>query len=296
MPATAFQVAPAEPPFAVRETEAPGAIACVWVSDQTPGPAAPSSKVKRTPCFTPAGVGASPWFLTVAENVTALPGAGLAGSQETPVTTRSGFPEGAGVVGVGVGVAAAPETVICSLLTLFASSLSAIRLTSSTWAFTVCVPATAFQVAPAEPPFAVTVTHAPGAIDPVWVSDQTPGPAPPSSNMKRTPCFVPAGVGASPWFLIVARSVTALPGAGLAGSQEISVTTRSGFPDGVGVRVGVGVGVPGEGFPPEYGCTFRRDVSTEPETATGWAAFDRTIPENWTLWPLGHDTAAPSPP
>ena len=127
------------------------------------------------------------------------------------------------------------------------------------------VPATAFQAAPAEPPFAVTVTQAPGAIEPVWVSDQTPGPAAPSSNVKRTPCFTPAGVGADPWFLIVALSVTALPGAGLAGSQKISVTTRSGFPEGAGV-VGVGVGVgpgtvgvgAGTGDPVDVTFTFRR--------------------------------------
>ncbi|OQC60950.1 MAG: hypothetical protein BWX50_01673 [Euryarchaeota archaeon ADurb.Bin009] len=163
------------------------------------------------------------------------------------VTMRSGFPEG-----VGVGVGAVPETVICFSMTLLFSFSSAIRLTSSTWAFTVCVPATAFQVEPAEPPFAVTVTQAPGASDPVWVSDQTPDPAAPSSNAKRTPCFTPAGVGASPWFLIVAFSVTALPGAGFAGLQDMSVTTRSGLPEGAGVvgvepgTVGVGAGEPAD--------------------------------------------------
>jgi hypothetical protein len=75
--------------------------------------------------------------LTVALSVTASPEAGFAGSQEISVTTRSGFPEGAGVVGTGVGVDAAFETVICLARTLFVSSLSAIRLTSSTVAFTV---------------------------------------------------------------------------------------------------------------------------------------------------------------
>ena len=98
------------------------------------------------------------------------------------------------------------------------------------------------------------MTHAPGAIAVVWVSDQTPGPAAPSSNVKRTPCFTPAGVGAVPWFLIVALSVTALPGAGSAGSQEISVTTRSGLPEESGT-VGVGVGV---GDPVDVTLTFWR--------------------------------------
>ncbi len=146
-------------------------------------------------------------------------------------------------VTVGVGVGVTFLTLICSVRTLLVSSLSAIRLTSSTSAFTMWVPSIAFQVAPVEPPFAVSVTHAPGAIELVWVSDQTPGPAAPSSNVKRTPCSTPAGVGAVPWFLTVARSVTALPGAGVAGSQEMSVTTRSDFPEGIGVGVGVGVGL-----------------------------------------------------
>ena len=86
------------------------------MSDQTPGPAAPSSTVKRTPCFTPAGVGTVPWFLIVAENVTALPGAGLAGSQEMPVTTRSGFAVGAGLsIGLKLNVCAVQASVTLSV-------------------------------------------------------------------------------------------------------------------------------------------------------------------------------------
>jgi len=81
---------------------------------------------------------------------------------------------------------------------LFVSSLSVIRLISSTLAFTVWVPSTAVHVAPAEPPLAVSVTDAPGASGPVWVSDQTPGPAAPSSNVKSTPCITPAGVDTLP--------------------------------------------------------------------------------------------------
>ncbi len=120
---------------------------------------------------------------------------------------------------------------------LFVSLLSVIRLISSTFAFTVWVPSTAVQVAPVEPPLAVSVTDAPGASEPVWVSDQTPGPAAPSSNVKSTPCVIPSGVDVLPWFLIVAFIVTAFPLAGLAGSQEMSVIMRSGL--SVGAEGGV---------------------------------------------------------
>ena len=135
----------------------------------------------------PEGVGALPWFLITAFITIASPGAGLAGSQEMSVTTRSGFPVGVGVgVAVGVGVGAVALTVIVLVRMLLSSFSSTIRSTSSTHAWMVCVPATAVQVEPTKPPFAVTVTHSPGPIEALKSSDQTLEPRL-LSAVKATP-------------------------------------------------------------------------------------------------------------
>src|SRR5664279_244495 len=142
--------------------------------------------------MTPAGVLKVPWFLIVAENRVGTPAAGDRGDQVTAVTTRSGR------LVVGPTVNAASRV-------LFASFASWIRFASSTWAWTVCGPVVAGQLPPAPPPFAVSLTEAPGARDVVWVSEKvlmTP------STANRTPWMTPLAVGALPWFLMVRFTAT----------------------------------------------------------------------------------------
>src|SRR5262245_56755074 len=130
---------------------------------------------------------------------------------------------------VGAAGGVPPPTIIGLLSVLLLSLLSAIRLISSTLATIVCVPTVAVQVLePLGPPFAVTVREAPGSSDAVLLSDQVTGVP---STENSTPWITPAGVGAVPWFLMVALNVTALPGAGLAGDQLTSVTIKSGWPE-----------------------------------------------------------------
>src|SRR5204862_2009262 len=74
------------PPLAVRVIVAPAASACVCVSDQDTG--VPST-LKSTPTIVPVGVGAVPWFFTVALKVTACPGVELVGERPISVTIRS---------------------------------------------------------------------------------------------------------------------------------------------------------------------------------------------------------------
>jgi hypothetical protein len=57
---------------------APAASAWVCVSDQDTG--VPST-LKSAPTIVPAGVGAVPWFFTVALKVTAAPAVGLVGER-----------------------------------------------------------------------------------------------------------------------------------------------------------------------------------------------------------------------
>src|SRR6478735_249910 len=210
-PRAAFQVPLTPPPLADTVIDWPGCRGWFIVSEKLT--AAPLIR-NDTPCTTPAGLVAVPWFLIVAENRTALPAPALAGDQVTEVTTRSGRP----VIG---------PTVSCLSRVLLASLDSPIRLTSSTNACTVCGPAVAGHDPAVPPPFAVRVTDAPAASDAVRVSENvllTP------STLNSTPCTTPAGVAASPWFFTVAPKRTGAPTAGLAGVQVTAVTTRSGLP------------------------------------------------------------------
>src|SRR5437879_3618 len=88
-PAVAFQVLlPVGPPSAVKVTESPGSREAVWLPDQlTFGP---PSMLKPTPKTTPEGVGAVPWFFTVARNVMLLFANAGFGAQPTLVTMTSG--------------------------------------------------------------------------------------------------------------------------------------------------------------------------------------------------------------
>jgi hypothetical protein len=207
-PAVAGHVALDEPPLAVKVTEAPGAKDAVSLALHVYGVALPST-VKRTPMIVPAGVAVPPWFFTVAENVTGVPA--VTDGLSTLVTTRS----------AGAGAAATVNDVLSWLLD---SLDSVIRFTSSTHAWTLCVPAVAAHVAPDEPPLAVNVTDAPGVSDVVSVSLHVYGVLP--STVNRTPMIFPAGVAAVPWFFTVAVNFTAAPGA-TAGFVTL-VTTRSG--------------------------------------------------------------------
>src|SRR6516165_1202970 len=100
------------------------------------------------PVTMPSGVAAVPWFLIVAENKTGWPTVGVVGDHVKLVTMRSGRP-----------------TVSVLESVLLFSLLSAIRLTSSTNAWTVCVPAVAVHILPLGPPSAVSVTDDPGGIE-----------------------------------------------------------------------------------------------------------------------------------
>jgi hypothetical protein len=64
--------------LALRVIEAPPASAWVCVSDQDTG--VPST-LNSAPTIVPAGVGAVPWFFTVALKVTAWPAVGLTGER-----------------------------------------------------------------------------------------------------------------------------------------------------------------------------------------------------------------------
>ena len=110
-PGTACHVfTPPGPEFALSSTDCPGPSGCALLSDQlTTLPSFVRSTLKLTPMITPAGVGAFPWFLTVAENRTLSPAQTV--GNETLVTTRLGNgvpggmfgPDTGGVVGGGGG-------------------------------------------------------------------------------------------------------------------------------------------------------------------------------------------------
>src|ERR1700730_8852847 len=102
------------------------------------------------PAITPSGVAAVPWFLMVAENKTGWPTPGIVGDHVKLVTMRSGRPP-------------LPTVSVFESVLLF-SLLSAMRLTSSTNAWTVCVPAVAVHILPLRPQFAERVTDDPPAI------------------------------------------------------------------------------------------------------------------------------------
>ena len=125
----------------------------------------------------------------------------------------------------GGGGGAAAETVNVVVSVLSESLDSRMRLTSSTQAFTVCVPAVAVHVAATCPPLAVRFTDAPPASEVLSVSLHVTGVLP--STMNCTPMIVPDGVAAPPWFLTVALNRTGVPGA-TAGLTTL-VTTRSGI-------------------------------------------------------------------
>src|SRR5690242_19543410 len=105
------------------------------------------------PSTMPSGVAAVAWFLIVAENETGWPTVGVVGDHVKLVTMRSGR-----------AMVPLPTVSVLESVLLF-SLLSAIRLTSSTNAWTVCVPAVAVHILPLGPSFAVSVTDDPGAIE-----------------------------------------------------------------------------------------------------------------------------------
>ena len=102
--------------------------------------------------------------------------------------------------------------------------VSAKRLDAFAVAVIVWLPAVATQyLAPDWPPFAVSVTEAPGANDALLVSEKRFVP----SILNPTPTILPAGVATVPWFLTVALGTTCAPIAAVAGL--IAVTIKSGL-------------------------------------------------------------------